>query len=292
MTGLWMVVPGMLIALGGWWMVSAFRPQHPQLAEAFAALEGRVAADESHESASGLDRLGSQVLRRRPVAVSPTQARQLQLRGRTITRHYGHKAVGALLGFFAPLLVGIIWWVATGDVPTLPALLAAVGAVVGFLLPDWWLRRTAAEQSEDATESLLTYFDLITLERLANQSATQALHTAAALSDVATFSQIRAALDRARLQQRMPFEELKELGRSLDLPALVDLSDVMRLDESGASLSGVLRARVRELRDAHITTMKISASAVSERMTVFMVVPSLIFGLFFLVPPLLRIITG
>jgi hypothetical protein len=49
---------------------------------------------------------------------------------------------------------------------------------------------------------------------------------------------------------------------------------------------------VRELRDAHLTQAKIAASAVSERMALFMVIPSLVFGLFFLVPPILRLVGG
>ena len=39
-----------------------------------------------------------------------------------------------------------------------------------------------------ASEALLVYIDLVTLERLTNASATQALHNAAALSDVRSSS--------------------------------------------------------------------------------------------------------
>ncbi len=88
----------------------------------------------------------------------------------------------------------------------------------------------------------------------------------------------------------MPYAELKDVGQSLALPALVDLADVMRLDEAGASLSQTLRARVAELRDAHLTAMKMAANETSERMTVWMVLPSLVFGLIFLAPPLLKLI--
>lgn len=49
---------------------------------------------------------------------------------------------------------------------------------------------------------------------------------------------------------------------------------------------------MKELRDAHLTQAKIDAAAVSERMTVLMVVPSLIFGLVFLIPPLLRLLSS
>ena len=126
---------------------------------------------------------------------------------------------------------------------------------------------------------------------MANQSATQSLHAAAGVSDNTIYTQVRGALERARLEQRMPYAELAALGQRLELPALIDLADVMRLDESGAALSNTLRARVKELRDAHLTVLKMDATRVSERMTVFMVVPSLVFGLIFLVPPLLRLIT-
>ena len=64
----------------------------------------------------------------------------------------------------------------------------------------------------------------------------------------------------------------------------------MTMDEHGAALAATLRARVKELRDAHLTRQKIAAQEVSERMTVFMVVPAMVFGLIFLVPPLLRLV--
>jgi len=174
----------------------------------------------------------------------------------------------------------------------LPAAVGLVAALVGFFVPDILLRRAEHELNADATEALLTYFDLVTLERLANQSGSQSLRSAAAISDVTVFATIRDALERARLEQRAPYAELRRLGAELELPALVDAADVMALDEAGAALSDTLRARVRELRDAHLTRTKIAAAAVSERMALFMVIPSLVFGLFFLVPPILRLLGG
>ncbi|WP_300077725.1 hypothetical protein [Propioniciclava sp.] len=292
MNALALVTPGMLLAFGAVLLVAAFRPQHARLADALGVLGDTLPADEAEEAASGLDRLGRWWLDRRPWTVPPALDRQLQLRGRTLRRHAGIKLAGALAGLLLPLLIGVALWALTGAAPILPLLVSLVLAVVGFVLPDVLLRAEGRTTSEDATEALLVYFDLVTLERLANQSATQALHAAASLSDVAIFATIRSALDRARLEQKMPYGELRDVGRQLELPALVDLADVMRLDESGASLSGTLRARVKELRDAHLTTMKVHASAESERMTLFMVVPSLVFGLFFLVPPLLTLMTN
>lgn len=291
MNALLLVVPGMVVALGVVLVLTAFRPEHARLGDALTAL-GTVTVPQEAPPEEGEpgERVGAWLLRRRPGLVSTEQLRALELRGRSVEAHLTRKAVGAAVGFFAPLVLGLVLWLAFGVDLALPLLLCLVGALVGFIAPDLALRGADKAVAADATEALLAYFDLVTLERLANQSATQALHAAAGLSDVAIFRTIRGALDRARLQQRMPYAELRQAGRDLELPALVDLADVMALDDSGAALSGTLRARVKELRDAHLAEMKVEASSVSERMTVFMVIPSLVFALLFLVPALLRLI--
>ena len=287
------LLPGMVAALGLLVTVLAFRPEYVRLDDALASLSETPAAPliRTTDVPSG-ERLGAWWLRTRRVAVVPALRRRLQLRGQSVTGFYTDKLVYSIGGFVLPLVVGGLA-VATGQSElTVPLIASVAGAVMGFFVPDLRVRQDSAAVRADATESLLTYFDLVTLERLANQSATQSLHSAAALSDSAIFTTIRAALDRARLEQRMPFAELKDVGHHMELPALVDLADVMRLDESGAALSTTLRARVKELRDAHLTAMKMAANDVSERMTVFMVIPSLIFGLIFLTPPLLKLLGG
>lgn len=291
MNPLLVVLPGMILALGVVLVVTAFRPQHARLGDALAVL-GNVTVVEDNPTGDlpPNERVGAWVLRRRPGLVSAAQLRGLELRGRTVAAHVTRKVVGAAIGFLAPLVLGLVLWLAAGVDPALPAVGSLLGAAVGFIAPDVALRGAEKDVTADATEALLTYFDLVTLERLANQSGTQALGAAAAVSDVAIFRTIRGSLERARLQQRMPYAELKQVGRDLDLPALVDLADVIALDEGGAALSGTLRARVKELRDAHLTEMKVAAAAVSERMTLFMVIPSLVFALLFLVPALLRLV--
>nr|NLI49290.1 hypothetical protein [Propionibacterium sp.] len=284
------LVPGMLIVLGAFWAVLAFRPEFVRLDDALAALGSEAPQDPTPGAAPRGERWGAWWLRRRPVVVSAVTERALELKGRSLARHYSLKLGAAGLGFGLPLAVGVAA-VALGRPTPLPLLISLLGAVVGFVLPDVALRGQGGDLTSDATESLLTFFDLVTLERLANQSATQSLHAAATLSDNTVFAHVRAALERARLEQRMPYAELKLLGQRLELPALVDLADVMRLDESGAALSGTLRARVRELRDAHLTEVKMAANRVSERMTIFMAIPSLLFGLIFLVPPILTLIS-
>ena len=125
------------------------------------------------------------------------------------------------------------------------------------------------------------------LERLANLSATQSLEAASRISDVPVFIRLAGALDRARLEQRPPWNDLYRLSQELDLPAIADMADVMRLDDQGAALAGVLTARVKELRDAHLTRERVRAHQASEAMTLWMSIPVVVFALAFLIPPLL-----
>ncbi|MBK8447007.1 MAG: hypothetical protein IPL41_10105 [Micropruina sp.] len=289
MTGLWVAIAsGVLLAAGVWALAGYFVPAHPRLGDAFKVMDGRVRVEQI--DATGADRVGAWARTRLPGAVDDRVARQLQLRGIGIDRFYTFKVICALVGLAAPSVIGLVLLLSTGLSLVLPVLAGLLLGLVGFFVPDLAIARSRVSTSADATEALLTFVDLVTLERLANSSATQSLHAAANISDQAVFVAIRDSLQRARLQQRAPFAELKRLGDELELPALSDIADVMKLDDSGASLSEALRARVKELRDAHLTRAKIEAAAVSERMTFLMVIPSLIFGLLFLVPPLLRLL--
>lgn len=292
MSGLWVAIAsGVLLTAGLWALAGYFVPAHPRLGDALRVLDGRVPSEQA-APAAGADRLGAWVRRRLPGGPDDRIARQLQLRGVGLDRFYTYKVLAALAGFALPTLLAIAVLLVDGDAVAIPLAVAVVLGLVGFFVPDIVIGRGSAGTASDATEALLTFMDLVTLERLANSSATQSLHAAAAVSDQAVFVAIRDSLQRSRLEQRAPFAELKRLGADLELPALSDIADVMKLDDSGASLSGALRARVRELRDAHLTEAKIEATAVSERMTFLMVIPSLIFGLLFLIPPLLRLLSS
>ena len=285
------ILAGGLLGFGLWAVVGVLVPTAPRLADALDLLDGRLASA-PETSGSGIDRVGNWVRWRLRRPLTTDTLRRLRMAGRSVDRHYAYKVLCALAGLLVPPMFGlglVLSGIAGFEVP---AAIGLVSAFIGFFLPDIVLRRSEREVNADATEALLTYFDLVTLERLANSSGSQALRSAAAVSDVAVFATIRDALERARLEQRAPYTELHRLGVELELPALVDAADVMSLDEAGAALSDALRARVRELRDAHLTQAKIAAASVSERMALFMVIPSLVFGLFFLVPPILRLVGG
>ncbi len=290
------LLSGMLLASGLICLVIAFARSTPRL-EAALEMMGGDGTETLHPSDVGpisgqSERLGALLYRVVPIPLSNGQRGALRLQDKSIPEFYADKAVMAIIGALLPGLVGAAFAYLTGHLSVIPALAAVVGGAMGFFVPDLALRRTTARVQSGATEALLVYIDLVTLERLTNASATQALQNAAALSDVPLFVQIRTALERAQLEQQSPYAELRRLSDQLKLPELSDIADVMQLDETGAALSGTLRARVRELRDAHLTREHIKASAAAEGMTIFMTLPALIFGLIFLVAAMLRILAG
>ena len=294
MTTSLVLLAGVLLAVGLVCLVVAVVPAVPRLDAALERVggDGLTAPTNRHEVGpvtKPSERLGSLLYRLSPVPLSDRQRRALRLQDKPIAEFYADKAVMMIIGAALPGLAAFAWTLTGSSLGTWPALLSLVGAVLGFFVPDLLLRRAADTARSGAVEALLVYIDLVTLERLANASATQALHSAAQLSDSPVFLQIRTALDRARLEQQPPYQELRRIADQLHLPELADVADVMQLDETGAALSGTLRARVRELRDAHQSSEQTKASAAAEGMTIYMTLPALIFSLIFLAAAMLKI---
>jgi len=265
----------------------------PRLSDALAHLDGAEpgagGGEIELEGRDRSERFGLWVYRTLRVPMTSRQRALLELKGKPVAEFMAEKAIFSLLAIVISVVVSVMLATFVSLGWALPLLGSLAAAVVGFVVPDLQLRANAGRSRADAGEALFTYFDLVTLERLANMSATQALASAAQLSDHAVFVRLRGAVERARLEQRPPYGELRRLAGELGLPELTDIADVMSLDESGASLTTALRARVKELRDAHLTRQKIEAHAVSERMTLYMTAPAMVFALVFLIPPMLRL---
>lgn len=297
MTPGWALLVGVLVAFGVVASVAGLRRSTPGLRAALDRVAGSGAAVVAPEDAvrpgSTSERWGALLQRHLPVPLTAAQRRALRLQDKSVPEHYADKTVMAVVGTLVPALLGSAFgWVLTGHVGVVPAVAAVLGGVLGFFVPDLLLLRAGAGARASALEALLVFMDLVTLERLANASAPQALLRAASLSQVGLFVQIRTALERANLEQQSPYAELRRLADALELAELADVADVMQLDETGAALSGTLRARVRELRDAHLTAEQIRASADAEGMTIYMTLPAMAFGLILLTAALLQIVLG
>ncbi len=295
MTTSLVLLSGMLVAAGLASLIAAFVRHTPRLDAALDRISADGAGPLVHDAGpvtSRSERMGAFLYRVSPISLSERQRNALRLQDKSIAEFYADKAVMAIVGAVLPGLVGFALAYAFGVISPLPALAALLGVVIGYFIPNLLLNRAADAAQTGASEALLAYIELVTLERLTNASAPQALHNAAALSDVPLFVQIRIALERARLEQQSPYAELRRLAEQLRLPELADVADVMQLDETGAALSGTLRARVRELRDAYLARQQTRAATDAEGMTIYMTLPALIFGLIFLTAALLRILAA
>lgn len=289
------LLSGMLIVGGVVAVTYGATRAHPRLADGLGLLDGmppEAPLGSAVVATTRSERAGLWIYRRTPIPLSADQRRMLELRNKPVAEFFADKLVTSLLGLVVPGLLGWLFLPLMGLAPVVPVLASVLGFVLGWFVPDLALRRSGEQAQVDAAEAMFTFFDLVTLERMANLSATQALESAAGSSDHPLFLSIRGALLRARLEQQPPFAELRVLAGRLRLPQIADIADVLQLDETGAAVTGTLRARVRELRDAHLTAARVAAHEVSERMTVFMAVPAMVFGLIFLTPPLLRLIGG
>ncbi len=284
------------VAGGGWLVVYALLPRPIRLDDALGVLmteHSGALGDPGpllfSDSTSRLELLGAWCYQRGRFPLPEATARMLLLNGRTVGDYFSNKLVLAAAGLVMPWLLAFAIRPLTGTVGILPGVVGLAAALVGWSWPDLVMRSKQYQTNADADEALNTYFDLVVLERLANLSATQSLEAAAALSDTPVFVRIAAALERARLEQRPPWNDLYRLSRELELPSIADMADIMRLDDQGAALAEVLSSRAKELRDAHLTRERTRAHQVSERMTLWMSIPVIIFALIFLIPPLLSI---
>ena len=279
-------------------LVGAFRRPLPHLGETLNALDhldivtdARPGTDDLSDG-SGLERVGSWVLRTAKITPPRRLEARLRLRGVTAARLYGEQTAFALV---VPVMLLSLIMLVNVFVPidlVLTAGTVLAGVAAGWLLPRFLMSAGAASTNADANEALLVYIDLVILERLADRHIRDALTTAAACSDNPLFRQIRVALDRAQLAQEQPWTELARLAEQLNLPALNDVADIARLQQHGVSLNASLRARAAELRNAHVVIRQQESDRVTARMELWRTFPVMMVVVLFAAPPLLRLMAG
>lgn len=278
--------------------VAAFRTPLPHLAHTLTALRGDTTATgelvglgADPSSGDGLvDRWGRWVLRLGRINPSARQMAQLRLRGISLSRFYGERLTSALLcaAMVGMLAVSAGVFGVTFSV-SLPAGAVLLAAAFGWFLPALRIGASAKAVADDASEALLVYIDLVILERMANQHAKDALTRAATVSDNPLFQQIQAALARAELEREPPWTEIRRLGEQLDMPQLADIADIARMQDEGGSLAAAFRARVAELRNAHVVQRQKEADQITQRMEIPKVLPVVVVSFMLIMPPLLRV---
>ena len=237
-----------------------------------------------------LDRWGSWLIRTGRLTPSHKQLALLQLRNISLARFYGERLAAALI---CSVMVTMLWWAVVqiggpvGVAIPLGAVLAA--AILGWFLPALRIASSAQQVTEDASEALLVYIDLVVLGRMANKHARTALTDAAKVCDSPVFVSIRQALARAELEREQPWTELRRLADRLDLPQIADIADIAALQNEGVSLAAAFRARVAELRNAYVARRQREADRITQRMELPKFLPVMVVSLAIILPPLMKI---
>lgn len=281
---------GMVAGLGAVVMVRGLTTAPVRLGDALALLDSRPSTVTPSTPAVGAEAMGERVQRRLRLPLTARQQQLLLMQGRSVGDFFVEKLVWTAAGLLLPVVWAVAQMAFGGSPGPSPLAIGLVAAVAGYFVADLRLRGGAEQERRAAVDGIHTFFDLVVLERLANSSAAQAAANAAEISDSPLFRRISSGLERARMEQSQPWSELREVAREWNVAELEDFADVMQLEEQGAGLADVLQARVRELRDAHLSAQRAAAQEASEAMSLWMTVPALILGLALLVPPLLKLL--
>jgi hypothetical protein len=285
---------GALIGLGVALVLRALAPAAPDLGAALKALEAPIAGP----APADLDlttRIGLWADTHAPALVRlRVPAADFAITGVNPVAHTGRKLLAGLYGLALPMIANTILALAGIPLPwAVPALAGPVAGLVFFTIPDGALRDRAADTRRDFTRALVSYIDLVTLERRSGTGTAAALESAAHTADNPTFTRIRATLDTARWAGTPPWDALAATADDIAVPELTELANIMRLaGEETTSIADTLAARSLALRTAIAEDEHAAANAAGERMWIAGALLALIYLTMLAGPGVIRVITG
>ncbi|WP_328373173.1 type II secretion system F family protein (plasmid) [Streptomyces sp. NBC_00445] len=244
--------------------------------------------------AGGLERLGAVLLRAAGEGALRLPRQELELIGRSPTRHVGIKIALGLYGLVLPMLLVAVAAAAGHPMPfPVPALAGLLLGIAFWFVPDIHVKQQAVEARADFRHAIKTYLRLVQLERAADAAPTQALKRAAEVGQGWVFVRIRDAITRAELEGISPWEGLKRLSLELDVPELGAPADIISIaGEEGAAVGETLGAQARSLSGALVTAAKAKANSASEKMVMPVSVLVVIMTIYIGYPALTRIMSA
>lgn len=280
-------------------LLGRLAPTSPDLADALDRLSPKTRAEEAGSpyaavAGTSTERVGLLAMRHLPEFLwARTPHKELALLRRPVAVFYGQKVVYALAALvIVPTLAWMFSW--SLQIPVVvPVLGALVAAGVLWFVPNYDVHAEAKAARADFQRALVSYVDLVALERNAGAGPRQAMENAAQEGSSWVFLRLREELARSRWSGQAPWDALANLADELGLPELGDLADIMRLSgEEGAQVYATLRARSSAMRSAVLAADQTQANEISERL----VIPGSMLGVLFLViilgPALFRMFTS
>lgn len=297
MSGIWIVaIAGALVAGGLVGIVGYLIPSRVDVVDGLDRLLTPARPREAAETpTTTTERIGHWTLRHLPPALwKMAPLRDLEILRKSVSLFYGEKALVALIGL---VTVPALTWVLSFAGLRLPIAIP-VGATLAiaaglWFLPDLDVRHRAGEARAEFGRALGAYIELVAMERQSGSGARQALEIAATVGDSWVFTRISQELARSGWAGQTPWEALHNLGERLGLPALGDLSDIMRLGgEEGAQVVTTLRARAGAIRTQMRTDAVAHANNTAERLTLPGMVMAALFTVILVAPGLAAMFVG
>ena len=194
--------------------------------------------------------------------------RRLRTLDKPIEAHAFEKLLGGVAGLLVPIVFALAVTAAGVSIsPAAIAIASVVLALAGFIYPDLGLSEQIERRRRDFRHSLSAYLDLVTIILAGGGGLETALQTSADLGDGWAFSEIRAALHRARLTNRTPWDVFDDLGEELGVDELRELAAAAHLaGDQGARIRASLAAKADSMRANQTAAIEAQAEAATEKM--------------------------
>jgi hypothetical protein len=260
-------LPGAAIGCGLALLALRAAPRMVRASDALDRLGDVVTTSAATPAAKPSERLGNWVHQHAPDVPGLTAPiKQLDLLDIPVSKFYAQKIQLATIGFIAPIILPIVFQLVRGYFFALPLLLCPFLAAVMWTVPDSTVRSKAKDAQREFTRFVTVYLELVAVALLGDTTADSALISAASVSDTWVFRRIRREYRMADLTRVSKWDALERLGIAVDVPALVDMSRMLRLSEARVGLRDQLRAACRKLRAQVAADDKDAAQRLTSRM--------------------------
>lgn len=278
------------IGLGLWALAVWIVPPKPSLNTELARF---TTPPSGATSARGLAAPAIDVLRAVGLPTSAI-ARDLAVVERPVNDYLTEKAGLTLAGLLIPPTIAAALLTLGVDLgPRIPGIAALGLAAIGFVAPDHRIRRQAARRRADFRHALSAFLDLVVISLAGGAGVDSAVHDAAHVGHGWAFTQIQRALTTARLTRTTPWDNLRRLGRDLDIAELAELAASVSLaGTEGAKVRQSLQAKASALRTRQLTDAEAHASSDTERMSIPVMALFLGFLCFITYPAVSQVLNG
>jgi tight adherence protein C len=218
----------------------------------------------------------------------------LAVLGRSAERHMAEKVTLGLTGLLLlPAFVGVLDLGGVTLSWELPLWASLILGAAGFLVPDLGVHAEARKRRADFRHALGSFLDLVVVSLAGGAGVEGALNEASSIGQGWAFARLRRALEEARLMRIAPWGPLGRLGEELSIQELSELAATVALaGAEGAKVRATLAAKASSIRSHALADAQANAEAMSERMSLPVVVLFAGFLLFVGYPAIAHVLEG